>query len=96
MLDTKQKRGSVMLVGSPMRPWLSEPSGTSDVGGRLSLLRYFAGLAEAVVETIDPRLCITATDALRNTVAIADALRNAITIADRHQNTVEIAAARCC
>lgn len=44
-LDTKQKRGSVLGLSLPFRNWQSEPAGEFDVGGRLSLLRLFAGLA---------------------------------------------------
>lgn len=46
-LDSKQKRGSAMLVGMPFRTWLTEPTGTVSVGPRLSLLR----LCSAVTPT---------------------------------------------
>ena len=47
-LDSKQKRGSAMLVGMPFRTWLTEPTGTVSVGPRLSLLRLCSAVTPAV------------------------------------------------
>lgn len=41
-LDTKQKRGSAIAIGSPYRTWISEPQGASSFGSRLSFLRFFS------------------------------------------------------
>lgn len=36
-LDSKQKRGSAMLLGQPWRGWLAEPTGTVTSASRISL-----------------------------------------------------------
>jgi len=46
-LDTKQKRGSVVSMGQPGRPWLAEPDGTLASTDRMSLMTYAAAVAPA-------------------------------------------------
>jgi hypothetical protein len=56
MLDTKQKRGSVMGMGLPPRVWLAEPSGALPVGSRLSLLKLGAGVTPTAATVVAGRV----------------------------------------
>lgn len=44
-LDTKQKRGSALLMGQPWRGWLAEPSGALPVASRISLRWWCSGVS---------------------------------------------------
>lgn len=46
-LDSKQKRGSVINMGQPGRPWLAEPDGTLASTDRMSILTYASAVAPA-------------------------------------------------
>lgn len=41
-LNTKNKRGSAMLVEMPFRPWIADPAGSSSPEQRMSFLHYVA------------------------------------------------------
>lgn len=60
-LDTKQERGSTLLVTAPWRPWLSEPSGTIDIHSRLSLLKFSSDDTVTAITT-NPQTVTTAGD----------------------------------
>jgi hypothetical protein len=47
-LDSKNKRGSAMLLTIPFRQWLAEPDGTLAVEDRMSLLKLAATFAAVV------------------------------------------------
>lgn len=51
-LDNKQKRGSAINLGSPFRPWISEPQASSSFGSRLSFLGFFAYVSVVVTTTL--------------------------------------------
>jgi hypothetical protein len=46
-LDSKQKRGSAMLVSMPFRSWLAEPDGVLASTDRLSLLKLCSAVTPA-------------------------------------------------
>jgi hypothetical protein len=78
-VDTKQKRGSLIGYGMPWRRWKSEPAGEFGVGGRLSLLGYFAGEAGAPAD-IPNLICIHNITAHKPSVTIT-ASKPTVTIA---------------
>ncbi len=41
-MQTKQLRGSAMLLGTPFRPWLTEPAGGTPLNARRSLAKLYA------------------------------------------------------
>lgn len=41
-IDTKKKRGSLINLSSPARPWTTEPDGLLDSSARLSIRGYAA------------------------------------------------------
>jgi hypothetical protein len=46
-LDSKQKRGSVVGLSLPGRPWLAEPDGTLSSTDRVALMTYASAVAPA-------------------------------------------------
>lgn len=50
-LNTYQKRGSVINLGVPGRPWISSPSGSITLSSRLSILGFFAYTSSIIKKT---------------------------------------------
>lgn len=51
-LDTYQKRGSVINLGIPGRPWISSPQNLNSFGSRLSVLGFFAYVSTVVTTVL--------------------------------------------
>ena len=64
-LDSKQKRGSVLGLGSPWRSWLAEPDGTLASTDRVSLLKWGSAVTPDSAVALTPGRCICLNAAYR-------------------------------